>query len=83
MKTAKSIPDDDGRVLAQMNVDGMPWYSPAAPNSGGEAKTQDPPGFRETLSIIFGSLSAALLVAAAFGGAGFLVLLFCRYVWLR
>lgn len=82
MKKAKSTEQDDGRVLAKMNVDGMPWYSPAPAGSAQDSKTLDPPGFRETLSIIFGSLGAALLVAAAFGGAGFLILLFCRYVWL-
>lgn len=82
MKTPKVKQQDDGRVLAKMNVEGMPWYSPAPAGTPQDAKTQDPPGLRETLSIIFGSLGAALLVAAAFGGAGFLVLLFCRYVWL-
>ena len=41
MKRNKKLPEwDDGRTVANMNVEGMPWYHP---DSGKEVKEEDKP----------------------------------------
>ena len=74
--------DDDEIVVAKMNVDGMPWYTPTSDteNHAGEG---EPPSRRETLRMMGGALKAALLVGAVFAGGLLLFLLFCVYVWFR
>lgn len=78
--------DDDGRVIANMNVDGMPWYqrsqrriektSVARPHSDFSDLTRE-----ETREIIRGALKASLLIAGVFILAMLLFILFCLYVW--
>ncbi len=76
------IEEDDGRVIADMNVEGMPWYRK-------DAKPVDPkrqpldltPG--ETWAAVRGMLKAALLVAGVFIAVFFLFILFCVLVWGR
>ena len=41
MKRKKQLPEwDDGRTVANMNVEGLPWYRP---DSGKEVKEEDKP----------------------------------------
>ena len=41
----KQLPEwDDGRTVANMNVEGMPWYHP---DSGKEVKEEDKPTRKE------------------------------------
>ena len=80
--------DDDGRVIAPMNIDGMPWYSgnhklfgnkqPSEQNSGDIQLTP-----KETRAMLGGVFAAALLVAGVFALAALLFILFCVYVWLK
>jgi hypothetical protein len=79
---AKPEFEDDGRAVANMNVEGMPWFSPSeAPEAPAGGKT--PLGIRETWRFIFGTLAAALSVGAVFLAGAALFILFCQYVWLR
>lgn len=75
-------PIDDGRTVADMNVDGMPWYVPGDEDRthGGrhEQMTKE-----ELRAYRWAALKAALLVAAVFGSAFFLFLLFCDFIWFR
>jgi hypothetical protein len=71
----KVYEDDDGRTYANMNVDGMPWYSPERKNNqspGFKAEELDKAGKRALLG---GVLAAALLVAFIFIAAFFLFIL--------
>ena len=71
--------EDDGRTIADMNVDGMPWY---APNRGDPESTEKVELTREEQRwMIGGALKAALLVGGIFGIVYFLFLLFCTKVW--
>ncbi|MBQ7445523.1 MAG: hypothetical protein IJS71_06275 [Clostridia bacterium] len=72
---------DDGRVIADMNVDGMPWYVPNKPNAEGEAEDLKKLSKKETLFLILGVAGAALLVAAIFGLGYFFFILFADKVW--
>ena len=78
---------DDGRTIADMNVEGMPWYSPKAHHSAaaGERKTG-----RETVMTqdesryyTWGALKAALLVVGVMCAGLVLFVLFCQFVWFR
>lgn len=70
---------DDGRTIANMNVEGMPWYNP----SKEEDKNKYEPDRMETLSIIAGVLKAALLVAGIFVLVFTLYILFTANIWLK
>lgn len=84
-KNRKQYEDDDGRVIASMNVDGMPWYVPDVKISGPEAKNE--PGNRDKLTgadrwaFTWGVLKAVLLVAVVFVVGYLLFILFCTNVW--
>ena len=74
---------DDGHVIADMNVDGMPWYAPE--------EDKPFPGYtpgslldkRQTRFAMWGALKAALLVTAGFSAGIILFVLFCVHVWFK
>ena len=75
---------DDGRTIANMNVEGMPWYSEAKnkPENKGKNDFTDLT-FKEKRAMMRGILGAALLIAALFLLVFFLFILFCSYLWLK
>ena len=81
----RTYEDDDGRVIASMNVDGMPWYqrSPRQSSPSGQASNFEDLTKEETREIIKGALKASLLIAGIFIVAMFLFILFCIFVWFR
>ena len=90
-KRKREYDDDDGRVIADMNVDGMPWYSPK-PNFPGEPKAEGKaPRDQEPLkltreekrAIYGGALKAGLVLCLILGGAYALFILFCQFVWFK
>ena len=73
---------DDGRTIANMNVEGMPWYNP----SKDIVKSESAQEFgdltaKEKRAMMRGILGAALLVGGIFIGGAFLFILFCTNVW--
>jgi hypothetical protein len=74
--------DDDGRVIAGMNVEGMPWYCPAPPAAAdpehGSELTK-----HETLLIMLSAMKWAFLATGALSLGGVLFILFCVKVWFR
>lgn len=79
---------DDGRVISSMNVDGMPWYAGTSSIKENKEITKETPPlndltFKEKMAMIKGVLQATLLVGAIFGGAFFLFILFCLFIWLK
>ena len=72
---------EDEIVVANMNVEGMPWYTPSHEN--GTTDKGAPPSRRETLRMMAGALKAALLIGGAFAAGLLAFLLFCVYVWFR
>ena len=77
--------DDDGRTIANMNVDGMPWYDSRLDRSQDQApRTEGSPMTREeqrmyTWAAIKAGLFVALIFALVFG----LFIAFCDFVWFR
>ena len=59
---------DDGRTVANMNVEGMPWYRP---DSGKEVKEEDKPTRREKRAMIrAGYLAYLPRILAILSGLG-------------
>ena len=73
---------DDGRTIANMNVDGMPWYNPSKPEKN-EKDERYQPTRGESLYIIFGVLKAAMLVALIFVVVFLAFILFAENIWLK
>lgn len=74
--------EDDGRVIAPMNVEGMPWYAKKPENTeeSGEPYTMTP---AEKRAFTWGVVKAALLVAAVFIGVYLCFILFCTEIWFK
>lgn len=90
-KTKKKAHDsiDQETVVAQMNMEGMPWYhredtmeTSVIKSIEGHRSQEEPLSQKETRQIIWGALKAACLMATIFTIVGVLVLLFVMYVWL-
>jgi len=86
-KRKKTYDDDDGRVIASMNVDGMPWYMDGIKkrDEGRSETASDLSDLTrgETWEIIKGTVKAGLLIGGVFVAAAGLFILFCIYVWFR
>ena len=86
-KRRKESNPEDEIVVANMNVEGMPWYDEHAP--GGKKYTgklpdrQDIPSWKETWLIIGGAMKAGLLISLVFAATLILFTLFCVFVWGR
>ena len=78
---------DDGRTIADMNVEGMPWYSPDGHISRAErkqkAKGEAPLTKEESRYYTWGALKAALLVTGVMCAGIVLFVMFCVFVWFR
>ena len=81
-KRKKQYADDDGRVIASMNVEGMPWYVDKRVKSPGEQDFSDL-SKEESRALVFGAMKAGLLIGGIFLLAAFVFILFCLYVWFR
>ena len=83
-KYRKNHEDDDGRVIASMNVDGMPWYQRG--ERFDKFRREQASDFsdltkEEEREIIKGALKASLLIAGVFILAMLIFILFCLYIW--
>ncbi len=82
----KQYDDDDGRVIANMNVDGMPWFMSDAlknrRNTDAEGEQLDLTR-EESRALVKGAIKAGLLIAAVFVFAALLFILFCVHVWFK
>ena len=82
MKKRREYDDDDGRQIADMNVDGMPWYlRKSSPSS--DSQNNEPVDLtrEERFSLYGGILKAVLLISAAFVGVYFLVIFLLTKIW--
>ena len=82
----KQYDDDDGRVIAKMNVDGMPWYMDKSLIPGTGSRSESSSDFSdltkaERRELIKGSVKAGMVIAGVFILAAFLFIIFCQFVW--
>ena len=71
---------DDGKTIANMDVEGMPWYlekrTPAQP--GKEPLTPE-----QLRAYRWAAVKAGLAVALVFGAVFALFIAFCDFVWFK
>lgn len=80
----RRVPQDDGRAIAPMNVEGMPWYREDAPPPRDEnTQSTEKMTFRQTVRYTFSAVGAGLLIVAVFGVAAWLFIEFCIHVWFK
>lgn len=79
----KKYEDDDGHVIAKMNIDGMPGSAGGMnqPASSGDEEPLPPPTKQELRTLILNGVLAALAIAAVFAVAAALFILFCTNCW--
>ena len=86
-KERKTFEGDDGRVVAKMNVDGMPWSMSdvLSRRKKSDEKLQSSSDFSDvdTREIIKGTVKAGLVIAGVFLAGAALFILFCLYIWFR
>ncbi len=74
--------DDDGRTIADMNVEGMPWYDRARRDRTEDGKPKPPMDRSQRRATIFAVVLAALLIALVFG-VGYFIVIFLMDTLLR
>jgi len=75
-------PEDDGRTIADMNVDGMPWYVP-------ENRTQSEDDGREhyqmtreeSRAYTWAAVKAGLIIVLIFAAVFAAFIAFCDFIW--
>lgn len=82
-KGKKTYEDDDGRVIANMNVDGMPWYMRETRKKQASDSDFSDLSRKETRELVKGAIKAGLLIGSVFLVACFLFILFCIFVWFK
>lgn len=73
----KTYDDDDGRVIVDMNVEGIRGYCPSKPNVVSSLTDCE---FR---LFLWYSVKQSLMLSLAFCLGVVLFVLFCQFVWLR
>lgn len=77
---------DDGRTIANMNVEGMPWYRPEmpdAPATPSAAPKGDGLTRKQMRMYTASALKAGLLVTLVMCAGMVLFVAFCVFVWFR
>lgn len=74
--------EDDGRTIAPMNVEGMPWHTPVRPETPRSPQSDSVVG-KDLRRYLFSAVGAGLLIVFVFGFAGAAFILFCTGVWFR
>ena len=87
-KRPKNEFKDDGRTIANMNVDGMPWYDSslphdptASPPSGREKQPPVKLTKKERRALMRAAYGFALKIALFFVGCFFVAMLLLRLLW--
>lgn len=78
--------DDDGRVIINMDVDGMPWHDRKVRRERHETRKFGRSGqFTRSESRLYTwySLLAGFLIASVFSLTWILFILFCTQIWFR
>ncbi|MGN0746369.1 MAG: hypothetical protein ACI4ML_06835 [Aristaeellaceae bacterium] len=78
---------DDGHTIANMNVEGMPWYKPERPDLPPESRDSKAPADgltrRQMRMYTASALKAGLLVAGVMCLGMVAFVAFCVFVWFR
>jgi len=81
LKKKRQPYQDDGHVIASMNVEGMPWYSARTAQSTSSGSLQL--NARQARQATLAAVGAALTVVGVISAGIILFVLFCTKVWFR
>ena len=77
-------PADDGRTIADMNVEGMPWYLRRRNNSETDSGAGHYQMTREEQrAYTWAAVKSALLITLVFGGVFAAFIAFCQFIWFK
>lgn len=85
MARAKRPPDpeDDGSTIADMNVDGMPWYMRSRNGQTPADPSAEPMSREEARHYTWAAVKAGILIVLVFGAVFGLFIAFCDFLWFR
>ena len=77
--------EDDGRTIANMNVEGMPWYvsGDEKRSMGRDSGEHNQMTDEEMRTYRFAAVRAGLFIALVFGTVFAIFLAFCDFIWFR
>lgn len=73
--------DEDSRVVADMNVEGMPWHLPGKPLYEESKEPLPELDKKELRRLTLSATAGGLLIAVVFLVIFFLFVMFCIYIW--
>ncbi len=84
-RPAEPPAEDDGRTVAPMDVDGMPWYmrKPKGRPEPRPSGSAEPLKGRDLRRYLFSAVGTGLLITLVFGVAAALFILFCTQIWFQ
>ena len=82
-KNTEGFEEDSGQVIANMNVDGMPWYNKRETAQIPGSTEKVPMTREERRAYILAAIRSGLLILLVFAVVFFLFLLFCDTIWFR
>lgn len=77
----KVYDDDDGRTIADMNVEGMPWYDRDRRDRTETEERKPPMDRTQRQATVTAVVLAALLIALVFGVGYFVVIFLMDSLW--
>jgi len=83
MARKKEAFEDDGRTIAEMNVEGMPWYTEKKEKPAGPQSEPVELNKEEKRAMMGGIMKATMLVTLAFGIGFTAFILLCVFVFFR
>ena len=85
MNSRKNYEDDDGRVICDMDVEGMPWYDKRIRREKRKAKTSKTPQMTrsEARRFTWYAVLAGLTIVLIFSVVWILFTLFATQIWFR
>ncbi len=83
MRKKNNLPADDERTIANMDVEGMPWYSGHKRKRNSTKQQQIILSKAERKAMMRGAFMAILPIVFGFVFLYFLAFLFLEYVWLK
>lgn len=88
-KQQRRYDDDDGRVICNMDVPGMPWHDKAirrekrATRRSAQVVQGNQMTRAETWRFTWNAMLSGMLIALVFSGVLVLFTLFCTQIWFR
>jgi hypothetical protein len=75
--------DDDGRVIANMNIEGTPWYIDKSRELESPLSNEPELSRKETFYLMKSALTAGLIIGMVFITIFFAFIFFCTRIWLK